>query len=74
MEKILKCEKVGIKDDFISLGGDSIKVIALIADAKLECLTPSMILEGRTPEIIANIYEQRKSSENTLKHYEIKDK
>ncbi|MBO5560036.1 MAG: amino acid adenylation domain-containing protein [Firmicutes bacterium] len=56
MEQVLGCGKIGKKDDFIRLGGDSIKVLALIAAAELDGLTPNMILSGRTVENIEKLY------------------
>ena len=58
IENVLECGRVGVKDDFISLGGDSIKVIALVADAGIDGLTPAMVLEGRTAEKIAELYAE----------------
>ncbi len=48
IEKLLDCGRVGVDDDFFSLGGDSIKVLALISDSGMDELTPDMILRGRT--------------------------
>lgn len=64
MEQVLQCERVGIHDDFFRLGGDSIKVLALIVRAELEGLTPAMILEGKNAEEIARIYAEK--SEGTV--------
>lgn len=52
-ERVLHCGKVGINDDFFALGGDSIKVLRLIADAGIPALTPADILSLRTPKLIA---------------------
>ncbi|HJJ39517.1 MAG TPA: condensation domain-containing protein, partial [Methanocorpusculum sp.] len=51
-ETILGCEKVGIHDDFFSLGGDSIKVMKLLSDAPVEGLTVDAVVKGKTPEAI----------------------
>lgn len=55
-EQLLECGKVGILDDFFSLGGDSIKVIRLLDLLCEPALTTDMILRGRTPEGIAALH------------------
>ncbi len=67
VEKVLGCGKIGIKDDFISLGGDSIKVLALISEANIEGLLPSHILMGRTIEKISELIEAD-SSKALIEH------
>ncbi len=65
--KILNCGKVGIKDDFFMLGGDSIKTIMLVSEIDIDGLTREMILLGRTPEGIAKQYNKRT---NVIEHNE----
>ncbi|MBP9997300.1 MAG: amino acid adenylation domain-containing protein [Lachnospiraceae bacterium] len=61
-EQVLLCGKVGIEDDFIALGGDSIKVIKLIDAVKLDQLTADIILRGKTPKAIALLLEDESTS------------
>jgi len=58
VEEILKCGTIGIKDDFFRLGGDSIKVLSLIAAEGLSDLTPEHVFRGRTIERISRLYEE----------------
>lgn len=53
--EVLKVEKIGVEDDFIHMGGDSIKVMTI---QKLCCeipLTTKMFYSGRTPRKIAEL-------------------
>ena len=52
-EKILKIEKVGVNDDFFSLGGDSIKVVMLQEELEDFNLSSAQIFSLRTPKAIA---------------------
>ena len=52
-ENALNLEKVGIYDDFIRLGGDSLTAIRLLSDIKSNDVTMADILTFRTPEAIA---------------------
>ena len=58
MEKVLKLERVGLHDDFYEMGGDSLASIRMITESELPGLTASHIFRGRTPEKIAQLYEQ----------------
>ena len=64
MEKVLKADKIGIHDDFYELGGDSLGSIQVIVNAELPGLTASDIFRGRTPERIAQLYEEKGVSED----------
>ncbi len=61
MAKVLKAEKVGIHDDFYELGGDSLGSIQVIVESGLPGLQASEIFRGRTPEKIAQIYQENHS-------------
>lgn len=52
-EAILGLEKIGRKDDFFAIGGDSIKAVRLQEYCKDLFLTSAQIFEGKTPEGIA---------------------
>ena len=52
-ENALNLEKVGIHDDFIRLGGDSLTAIKLLSHIKSNDITMADILAFRTPEAIA---------------------
>lgn len=55
--KILKRKKIGIDDDFFSLGGDSLKAISLVSNLQDNFdIKVADIFEYRTPEkIVANV-------------------
>ncbi|MCR5576517.1 MAG: AMP-binding protein [Oscillospiraceae bacterium] len=52
-EVALELERVGIHDDFYELGGDSLATMALVMELKIPGITFRQILDGRTPEKIA---------------------
>ncbi|WP_407422907.1 amino acid adenylation domain-containing protein [Methanobrevibacter sp.] len=52
-ENALNLEKVGIHDDFIRLGGDSLTAIKLLSHIQSNDITMADILTFRTPEAIA---------------------
>lgn len=60
-EKVLVLKKVGIKDDFYQLGGDSMASMDVLAAAELPGLTATDIFRGHTPEKIAELYKSHVS-------------
>ncbi len=58
MEKVLKLDKVGLHDDFYEMGGDSLSSIEMISQSGLKGLAAGQIFRGRTPEKIAELYEE----------------
>jgi len=56
MAVALKMKRIGIKDDFYVLGGDSLASMQVIVNCGLKGLNASDIFRGRTPEKIAAIY------------------
>ena len=52
-------EKLGVLDDFFELGGDSLKAMSVLAEAKLDGLTAADIFQKRTPQAIAQAAEER---------------
>ena len=56
MAQALKLKRIGIKDDFYELGGDSLSAMEIIISSGLKGLNASDIYRGRTPEKIAAIY------------------
>ena len=58
MEKVLKLDRVGLHDDFYEMGGDSLASIQMITESGLPGLVASQIFRGRTPEKIAELYEE----------------
>ena len=52
-EKVFGMERVGVNDDFFTLGGDSIKVMALQQKCPTVGLTSKQIYKGRSPRGIA---------------------
>ena len=63
-EKALQLDRVGIRDNFYHLGGDSLGSMRVLAAANLPGLLAADIFEGCTPERIAAIYENRHNGEN----------
>ena len=61
MAKVLKLSRVGIHDDFYEMGGDSLASIELITacEETLPGLNAGIVFRGRTPEKIAELYEQQ---------------
>ncbi|MCR5505429.1 MAG: AMP-binding protein [Bacilli bacterium] len=64
MEKVLKADKIGLHDDFYELGGDSLGSIQVIVNAELPGLNASDIFRGRTPEKIAQLYEEKHANDD----------
>ena len=52
--------KVGLMDDFFDLGGDSLKAMMAMSEAKLEGLTAADVFQLRTPGAIAKELEKRR--------------
>ena len=58
-EQVLHCGKVGLDDNFFSLGGDSIKVLQLLSALKdTLSLTMDSIFTGKTPRAILQLVRQ----------------
>ena len=55
-EKVLERQRIGIRDDFYQLGGDSMGSMEVIVQSKLPGLTTTDIFRGHTPEKIAELY------------------
>lgn len=64
MEKVLKLEQVGIRDDFYELGGDSLTSIQLIVESGLPGLNAGEIFRGRTSEKIASLYQETHANDD----------
>ncbi|MCR5575503.1 MAG: AMP-binding protein [Oscillospiraceae bacterium] len=60
-EQALQLDRVGIRDNFYHLGGDSLGTMRVLAAADLQGLLAADIFEGCTPERIAAIWEERKN-------------
>ncbi len=56
MAKVLGLERVGARDDFYELGGDSLGSIQMIVESGMPGLNASEIFRGRTPQRIAKLY------------------
>lgn len=56
MATVLKVDRVGIHDDFYTMGGDSLGSIRVVAESGLTGLNAGLIFRGRTPEKIAALY------------------
>ncbi|MCQ2551130.1 MAG: amino acid adenylation domain-containing protein [Clostridia bacterium] len=58
-EEVLGCGTVGIIDDFLTIGGNSINAIKVLSILKRPDVTIDLLLEGRTPGQIAKLSEKR---------------
>ena len=54
--KVLKLERVGIREDFYQLGGDSLHSIEAVVESGLPELSVEEVFRGRTAEKIAALY------------------
>ena len=63
-EKVLKIDRAGIHDDFYEMGGDSLTSIELIVESGLPGLNASEVFRGRTPEKIAELYEEMHANDD----------
>ncbi|MBR5108970.1 MAG: amino acid adenylation domain-containing protein [Clostridia bacterium] len=64
--KTLKLEenKVGLLDDFFDLGGDSLRAMVVLSEAKIDGLTAADVFQLRTPGAIAKELEKRAGRES----------
>lgn len=56
-EKALGTDKIGVLDDFYDMGGDSISVMDVIETLNWPLLDVPLIIKGRTPRKIAQMYD-----------------
>ena len=56
--RVLGLERVGRRDDFYEMGGDSLSSIEAISECRLPGLNVNEIFRGRTPEKIAQLYRE----------------
>ena len=64
MASVLELDQVGRKDDFYELGGDSLSSMNMITACELPGLSANEIFRGRTPEKIAQLYEELHANED----------
>ena len=62
MAQVLKLERVGIKDDFFDLGGNSMSAMELLSKLDIEGLNISHIYNGRTAEKISDLFTAESAS------------
>ena len=62
MQEVLSIPRIGIKDDFFRLGGDSLLVMKLVTSLRVKGLSVEDIYSGKTPERIAAIYAEKAAS------------
>ena len=58
-EKVLHVNKVGMKDDFYQLGGDSLGAMDVLVESGIKGLSTADIFAGHTPEKILEIYHEK---------------
>ncbi len=56
MAEVLGLERIGIKDNFFKLGGNSIRTMEVLANVGIEDLSAKLIYKGRTIENISDLY------------------
>lgn len=64
-EEVLHCGEVGADDDFFLLGGDSVRVLRLVAHASLPGVTPDTVTAGKTPRAIAALAAKNEAARYT---------
>ena len=82
--EVLEIERVGIDDDFYSMGGDSLKSMDVVSRINLDEITADDLFKGRTPRKIARLYlenakkakedpadSMRKELQNRCRSYEL---
>ena len=63
-EKVLGVERIGIDDDFFSLGGDSIKSAMVAKECSVYFISIKDIFEGKTPRGIEKVLIKKASAES----------
>ncbi len=58
-EAVLHTERVGVTESFYDLGGSSLSAMEVLAIMDLDDLSAVEIFQGRTPERIARMYEEK---------------
>lgn len=56
MAKVLHLDRIGIKDDFFKLGGNSVQTMQVLAELNIDTLDVGLLYRGRTIEKIAEYY------------------
>ena len=69
-QDILEIKKLGVKDDFFKLGGNSIKAMEVLSKLDDEVLSSAIIYKGRTVEKIAKLYYEAKKNFLTIEQKE----
>ena len=64
--KVLELDRVGIKDDFYEMGGDSLKAIESVVETNLPGINVSHIFRGRCAENIAKLYQEAVTSDDGI--------
>ena len=62
-EKVLERDRIGIRDDFYQLGGDSLGSMDVLTLSNLPGLTATDIFRGHTPEKIAELYRAHQKND-----------
>lgn len=65
-QKVFNLEKVGINDDFIDLGGDSLSAIKVLSLLDGYSVNTSMVLDLKTPKKIAKTIEEKSAIKKDL--------
>ena len=60
----LEQNKIGLLDDFFDLGGDSLRAMVVLSEAKIDGLTAADVFQLRTPGAIAKELEKRAGRES----------
>ena len=58
MQKILNIAKIGRKDNFLQLGGNSLNAVSLCAACGIDGLAPQLVMLGQTPEGMAKLISE----------------
>ena len=65
MEKILGYDRVGRRDNFLGIGGNSVNAVRLAAECGIPGLSPQFVMIGKTAEGIKKLLEENKAAIKT---------
>jgi acyl-coenzyme A synthetase/AMP-(fatty) acid ligase/aryl carrier-like protein len=62
MAEVLGLDRIGIKDDFFKLGGNSIRAMEVLEKLRMDGLNINLFYRGRTVEKISDLYKSEASN------------
>ena len=74
MGQLLHIPRVGRRDDFLELGGNSMNAVLLAEMCKVDGMTPQFIMLGKSPAGIAEIFSGQEQRPRLTKHAEKRER